>query len=144
MNYLHRVEHWGDAHHPKYLDLLRIAFGIFLCFKGIEYGRDSTMLNEVLGGQVPFDSFVLLLLSHYVIFSHVMGGFLLAAGLLTRFACIVQMPILLMALVFGRIDLTNHLSTVFLSLVILGLLIYFAIIGSGPWSLDRALGKEEK
>jgi len=41
MNYLQRLEYWGEAHHPKYMDIVRIAFGIFLCIKGIEFANNS-------------------------------------------------------------------------------------------------------
>lgn len=142
MNYLQRIEHWGDAHHPKYLDILRMALGVFLLFKGIEFGRNSIMLNELMKGQVPFNELLLLIVGHYVVFAHIMGGFLLAVGLLTRFACIIQIPILIGAIIFVHDDLTNHFSQIILSLIILGLLVYFTIIGSGPWSLDRTFEKE--
>jgi uncharacterized membrane protein YphA (DoxX/SURF4 family) len=142
MNYLQRIEHWGDAHHPRYLDILRMALGVFLCFKGIEFARNSVILNEIMGQQVPFGSLMLLILGHYVIFGHIMGGFMLAVGLLTRFAALIQIPILLGAIVFVNTDLTNHFSEILLSIVVLILLIYFAIIGSGPWSLDRAFEKD--
>ena len=141
MNYLQRLEYWGDRHHPRYLDILRIALGVFLCFKGVEFARNSTMLNEVIGRQVPFNSLLLLILGHYVIFAHIMGGFLLAIGLLTRFACLIQLPILIGAIIFVNFDLTNHFTDLLVSLAILGLLIYFMIIGSGPWSLDRVMAQ---
>ena len=144
MNYLQRVEHWGDTHHPKYLDLLRIVLGIFLLFKGIEFARNSTTLNELISQQVPFSSLLLVLLGHYVIFAHIMGGFLLALGLLTRLACLIQIPILIGAIVFVNVDLTNHFSEIILSIGILGLLIYFTVIGSGPWSLDRVMDRDEE
>lgn len=144
MNYLQRLEFWGDRHHPGWLDIVRIALGVFLCFKGIEFARHSALLNEIIGQQVPFTSMLLLILGHYVIFAHIMGGFLIAVGLLTRFACIIQLPILLGAIIFVNVDLTNHFSELLLSLLVFGLLVYFAIIGSGPWSLDRAMDKEGK
>jgi putative oxidoreductase len=144
MNYLQRIEHWGDAHHPRYLDILRIALGVFLCIKGVEFARNSTLLNEVISSQVPFSTLLLLILGHYVIFAHIMGGFLLAAGLLTRFACLIQIPILIGAIIFVNIDLTNHFAELILSIAILGLLVYFMIIGSGPWSLDRLMAKDDE
>ena len=144
MNYLQRLEYWGDRHHPRYLDILRIALGVFLCFKGVEFARNSTMLNEVIGRQVPFNSLLLLIFGHYVIFAHIMGGFLLAVGLLTRFACLIQLPILIGAIIFVNFDLTNHFTDLLVSLAILGLLIYFMIIGSGPWSLDRVMAKSDE
>ena len=106
MNYLQRLEYWGDRHHPRYLDILRIALGVFLCFKGVEFARNSTLLNEVISRQVPFNTLLLLILGHYVIFAHIMGGFLLAVGLLTRFACLIQIPILIGAIIFVNFDLT--------------------------------------
>ena len=142
MNYLQRMENWGDHHHPKYLDILRIALGIFLCFKGIEFARNSTLFNEMVGRQVPFDSLLQLLIGHYVIFAHTMGGFLLAIGLLTRFACAIQIPILIGAIIFVNSDLTNHFTALLLSVLVLGLLFYFLIIGSGPWSVDHAMEKK--
>lgn len=145
MNYLQRIEHWGDAHHPKYLDLLRMALGVFLCFKGVEFASNNTLLNELIDRNVPFSSFMLILLGHYVIFAHIMGGFLLALGLLTRFACLIQIPILIGAIIFVNFDLTNHFAETLISLLVLGLLVYFTIIGSGPWSLDKVLsGRDEK
>ena len=144
MNYLQRLEYWGDRHHPRYLDILRIALGVFLCFKGVEFARNSTMLNEVIGRQVPFNSLLLLIFGHYVIFAHIMGGFLLAVGLLTRFACLIQLPILIGAIIFVNFDLTNHFTDLLVSLAILGLLIYFMIIGSGPWSLDRVMANSDE
>ena len=121
-----------------------MALGVFLCFKGIEFARDSTVLNELITRQVPFSSFLLILLGHYVVFAHIMGGFLLTVGLLTRFACLIQIPILVGAIIFIRGQMTGHFSEVLVSMAILGLLIYFLIIGSGPWSLDSAFGNEEK
>lgn len=144
MNYLQRLQHWGDTHHPKYLDLFRIALGIFLCLKGIEFASNSALLNETLGSHVPFNNLLLLLLGHYVIFAHIMGGFLVAVGLLTRFACLIQIPILLGAIIFINADIVNHFPALLLSILVLGLLIYFLVIGSGTWSLDHLMIKEKE
>jgi putative oxidoreductase len=144
MNYLQRLEHWGDTHQSKYLDVLRMALGVFLCLKGIEFARDNTVLNELINRNVPFSEFLLILLGHYVVFAHILGGFLLAVGLLTRFACMIQIPILIGAIIFINGEMTGHFSEVLVSIAILGLLIYFLIIGSGPWSLDAAFGREEE
>jgi len=142
MNQLQRLEHWGEAHHPKYVDILRMGLGVFLIFKGVEFAGNMSMIPELLSDQVPFSSFMLILLSHYIIFAHIMGGFLVATGLLTRMACIIQIPILLGAVIFIDWDVMGHFSGLLLSLVVLALLVYFLIIGSGPWSLDKAM--EEK
>ena len=141
MNIVKRLELWGDQHHPKWLDLLRIALGIFLCLKGIEFAKNMSVVMNLMTDAMPFGSFMMILIGHYVVFAHVIGGFLLATGLLTRFACILQIPILVGAILFVNAahDMMRPFSELMLSVMILILLIYFLIIGSGPWSLDRAL-----
>ncbi len=37
MNLVQRVEHWGDTHHPQWLDIVRILLGVFLCYKGVDF-----------------------------------------------------------------------------------------------------------
>jgi putative oxidoreductase len=144
MNYLQRLEYWGEAHHPKYLDILRIAFGIFLCIKGIEFANNTAIPTETMATRVNINSFLFSLIIQYTIFGHIIGGFLIAVGLLTRLACLLQIPILLGALVFVQWGVMQHFSQFFLALLTLILLCYFMVIGSGPWSLDRELWKNEK
>jgi putative oxidoreductase len=139
MTYLQKIEHWGEAHHPKYLDILRIALGIFLCFKGIEFARNSFALEELVGTQTPFSSFMIIILIHYILFAHIVGGFMLVIGLLTRVACIAQIPILLGAIIFVNWNVMAPFSGLLVALIVLFLLIYFLIIGSGPWSFDHAV-----
>jgi putative oxidoreductase len=145
MNIVQRLEHWGDRHHPKWLDLLRIALGVFLCLKGIEFATNMSVVMNLMTGNMPFGSFMMILIGHYVVFAHIMGGFLLAIGLLTRFACIIQIPILIGAIIFVNMtDMLRPFSELFLSILILGLLIYFLIIGSGPWSVDAFIENSNK
>lgn len=138
MNYLQKLEHWGDMHHPKYIDLLRILFGIFLCFKGVEFARNTDELN-LMTGQVPFGPFMTVIVGHYVVFAHIFGGTLIALGLLTRIACLVQIPIVIGAMIFVNWSLMEPFSQFFLSLLVLVLLLYFYVVGNGPWSLDHAI-----
>lgn len=144
MNYIQRLEHWGAAHHPKYMDIVRIALGVFLVFKGIEFATNSSTFSAVMSRQLPFSGLLLLLLSHYIIFAHIVGGFMLAVGLLTRVVCLLQLPILLGALIFVSWDVMEHFPGFFITLVILALLVWFCIIGSGPWSLDRVFEEQGK
>ena len=144
MNYVQRLEYWGEAHHPKYLDILRVVLGIFLLFKGIEFGNNTALLSESMESQTPFNSFLVIILVHYIIFAHIAGGFLITVGLLTRTACLFQIPILIGALIFVQWDAMQHFSGFFLALITLLLLVYFSVIGSGPWSLDRLMWPDEK
>jgi len=145
MNVVQRLEFWGEHHHPKWIDLLRIALGVFLCFRGISFATHMGELMNLMTGSMPFSTFILVLIGHYVVFAHIMGGFLLAVGLLTRMACIIQIPILMGAIIFGEFSETlKPFSDALVSVIVLVLLIYFFIIGSGPWSLDKAFEKTDK
>jgi putative oxidoreductase len=144
MNYVQRLEHWGDTHHPKWIDLLRIALGIFLLFKGIEFANNMTAVTNLVKNNAHFSDLMVILLVHYVLGAHLLGGALLTLGLLTRFACLIQIPILLGAIIFVNASLLKPFSELFLSILILALLVYFLIVGSGPWSLDSNMEKAEK
>jgi uncharacterized membrane protein YphA (DoxX/SURF4 family) len=140
MNYIQRLEHWGDTHHPKWLDFIRIALGLFLLLKGIEFADNMNKLMAIMSS-LPFGNLMMVILAHYVLFAHILGGILLATGLLTRVGCIIQIPVLIVA-VFS--NLFHQFSELTLSLLVLALLIYFLIIGSGRWSLDWYVNKEDE
>lgn len=146
MNLLQRIEFWGDHHHPKWLDLLRIALGLFLCYKGVEFMRNTGVLIDLMSRKMSFGEFGLVLISHYIVFAHIMGGFLLALGLLTRFACLIQIPVLLGAIFFinAAPAMMQPLSELLISVLILLLLVYFLIIGNGPWSFDWFVEREKR
>ena len=82
MDTIKTLNKWANAHTYLPLDLLRIALGVFLFIKGINFMADSTMLvslfkpmQNMAGGMVVI---------HYVVPAHFIGGLLIAFGLLTR------------------------------------------------------------
>lgn len=137
MDLLHRVEHWGNSHHPKWLDILRIALGVFLVYKGIDFLQNMSALIGFMRLNENFNSLSFILLGHLIVFAHILGGILIAAGFYTRFACLIQIPILIGAIFF--ISSGSHMvrpyATLLLTIVVLGLLVYFLIVGNGPWAL---------
>lgn len=137
MNFLERLGRWGDRHHPKWLDIIRIALGLFLFYKGIDFLRNMSVLVGAMENNVPFGSFAFILIGHYTVFAHILGGLLIASGFFTRFACLIQIPILLGAIIFVNTshDMLRPYSELFLSIIVLLLLIYFLIIGNGSWAL---------
>ncbi len=137
MTTLQRLEHWGDTHHPKWLDIIRIVLGIFLCYKGYEFLQNSSIITGVLSTKTSFGNFTIITLSHFVVFAHIVGGILLILGVLTRFACLIQIPILLGAIIFVNLasDVLKPYNELFLSVIVLLLLVYFLIAGNGPWAL---------
>ena len=136
MNFLRRIELWGDRHHPKWLDIIRIALGLFLCYKGIDVYLNMSDFTKTMASHAQFSSFTFLMAAQYAAFAHVIGGILLVLGLFTRIACLIQIPVLLGAIFFvtGNHDMLRPYSELFLSIIVLLLLIYFLIVGNGPLS----------
>ena len=144
MNLLQKFEYWGDRHHPKWLDIIRIALGIFLLYKGVDFLRNTSELVSLMSLRSPFSSLLIILLGHYVTFAHILGGFFLTIGMFTRAACLIQIPILIGAIIFvnSSSDVLRPYSELFLSILILLLVIYFLIVGNGPLSVK--FPEEEK
>ncbi|MFL0682405.1 MAG: DoxX family protein [Algoriphagus aquaeductus] len=143
MNLITKIEHWGDTHHPRWIDILRIALGLVILYKGILFISDTDALLRLMENADL--QFVNLGIAHYVAFAHLVGGFLIAIGLVTRFAIIFQLPILLVAVFLvnvqqGFLSVANNLEFG-LSLLVLILLIVFLVLGSGKWSIDEWMKK---
>lgn len=141
MNVIHRIEKWGDSHHPRFLDIIRILLGIFLLLKGLGFMDNTANLKYLIESRADTTvaPWVLMLLVYYVTFVHMVGGTLIAMGIMTRFSAIMQIPV-----VFGAVFFINVLQSPFntdlaSSVVALILLVLFAIIGSGRWSIENYL-----
>lgn len=137
MTILQRFEQWGDNHHPKWLDIIRIMLGVFLFYKGIDFLQNLPTVKGELYNNTSFGEYTIILLGHYVVFAHIIGGILLTIGLFTRFACLIQIPVLLGAIIFvnSGSSAIKPYSELFLSIIVLGLLFYFMLIGNGPWAI---------
>jgi len=144
MNVVHRIENWGDTHHPKFIDIVRIVLGAFLLWKGISFMENTEYLKQLITDQTVIDvsPAILMSLVYYVMFAHMVGGILIGVGILTRFGCILQIPIVLGAIFLSGIfqDAINYM--VWPSVAALAALVIFLILGSGPWSLDRYLAEQ--
>ncbi|MEO5601286.1 MAG: DoxX family protein [Cyclobacteriaceae bacterium] len=144
MSVITNVESWGNSHRPGFLDIFRIALGIFLTFKGIQFITHMDDLQNTTSGITTW--FAGAALAHYIIFAHILGGPLIAAGLFTRIVCLIQLPILIGAVIFvnspkGFLSIGNHME-LWLSLLVLGGLIVFIIFGAGRYSIDAKRRKE--
>lgn len=144
MNALQNIEKWGDAHHPKWLDFVRMLLGLFLFLKGIEFINNMEILTAMMAKSNFLGSISLGILAHYIVFAHLLGGAMIAVGLLTRLAALVQIPILLGAIIFINSSagiLAPH-HELWLSILVLVLLIAFLVGGSGPLSMDEQMKKQ--
>ncbi|MGC4099936.1 DoxX family protein [Ferruginibacter sp.] len=147
MNYLHRLELWGESHHSKWLDIVRVALGAFICYKGISFlANMSTLLGLLSSTNMNSGSFALLLLGQFIVIVHLLGGFFIMIGLHTRLACLSQIPILIGAIVLLRVSGSGSLASqdMVTTIVVLALLLLFLVMGNGPWSYDRMFVEEKK
>ena len=72
-----------------------------------------------------------MLMSNYIAFAHILGGILLILGVLTRFACLINIPILLGAVFFVNTDLYRPFAALVLPVITLLALVCFLILGNG-------------
>jgi putative oxidoreductase len=137
MNFLHRLEFWGDRHHPRWMDFVRIALGAFLLYKGFDFLQNMSRLLGLMSKNPYFGDFSYFLAGHYVVFAHILGGILLILGVLTRAACLIQIPVMLGAVFFVSTnqEMLKPYSQLAVSILVLLLLIYFLIAGNGPLAL---------
>jgi len=141
MNVIHKVESWGDSHHPKILDIIRMLLGLLLIAKGIAFFNNAAFLRDLIieNQKVNQPEGVITAIIYYVTYVHLVGGALIFLGLFTRLAAIFQLPIVLGAVFFINIMTSFVNSELWLSVIVLALLVLFIIIGSGPLSLDNYL-----
>jgi uncharacterized membrane protein YphA (DoxX/SURF4 family) len=136
MNTIHKVEHWADTHHPAWVDILRFALGIFLIVKGLQFAGNL----DGLIGRINFtEAYAAGGIAHYIVMAHVVGGLLIAIGLLTRVAVAFQIPVLLGAIIFAGVSANYQYGELWQAIVALALLVVFFIYGSGRWSADEWL-----
>jgi len=134
---IQKIEHWGDVHHPWWMDILRIALGLALSAKGIQVIATA---NKTLSGITDPDIlFAAMVLTHFIAITNISGGIVIALGLMTRFVVLVQIPVLLVAfflvnypgkLVFSGMELVQLL-------IVLPLLILIFVEGPGVKSADH-------
>lgn len=139
MNIIQRTTFWGNAHHPHWVDILRMTLGALLIAKGFYFISDTESIRRIITS-TRFEP-VAWAAVHYIVFCHLVGGFFIVIGLLTRAAVAFQLPILISAvfLVHIRNGLTFLNSELWVAILVLILLIVFLIIGSGKYSYDERL-----
>ena len=148
MNVINKVEHWGDEHKAKWLDILRIALGLLIFFKGIALvsNNDASQALILQNNVFGFSGMMASLAIHIVGFIHLVGGLLIIMGLMTRFAVVIQIPVLLCAIFFVNISkgFTMLNSELWLSILVLLLLILFWVVGAGPLSVDQSMKRKHR
>lgn len=133
MGRIKSLNKWANRHTYLPLDLLRIALGVFLFIKGISFMSDSQILLDLFKPVQNLTSGMLMV--HYVAPVHIIGGILIAFGLLTRWVVIAQLPVLIGAILINFIGDMNT-SNLLLATATFLICVFFLFYGSGKRSLD--------
>ena len=144
MDLLHQIKDWSSKHHPKWLVVLRVALGLSLFIKGLQFIKNSTVLEQLISQTTITQNASWL--NSFIPWAHLFGGAMLLAGLFTRLAALLQIPILLGAVFFvnARQGIFAGASDLLFSIMILIMLFFFLVEGGGPFSLDNAFRKSAK
>jgi putative oxidoreductase len=143
MSTLTAIEKWREIHHPAWVDFLRMILGIFLVAKGAALINHREQIEWLLVKNHL--DFLVFITAIYVILFHIGGGIMIATGLVTRWAAVFQVPILIGAVFFvnlpkGFAAINSELG---ISIVVFTLLIFFLFYGSGNFSLDHYMKRHK-
>lgn len=124
---------WANAHTYNWLDILRIVLGVFLFTKGISFLTNTQYYINLIAPIRDFGGGMLIV--HYIVAAHLVGGIMIVFGLLTRWAIMSQLPILLAAFLINFIGEMNTANLI-LSFSLFVICVFFLFYGSGKHSAD--------
>src|SRR5581483_6326061 len=127
-----KFEDWIHSRSDRLFDAIRIYLGLGLVGKGVSYLIHLEPLPSLAG--VPWAAS----LTALVPYIHIVGGLMMAFGIYTRMAALVQIPILIGAVFIvnlGWMDTVQMREGFEFSCLVLFLLVLITLKGSGPLSL---------
>ncbi len=133
-----KADLWAAQRKIYPIDLIRILFGIFIIWKGYQFGEKPETVPVVMGRL----SFIEIFLIVYIVIVQLAAGILIMVGLISRTAIICLLPIL-----FGAVVYSSRATTVlaytgtgwaFISLM---LALAYLVYGSGVFSCDTYFRK---
>ena len=140
MGVIKKLNKWANRHTYYLLDGLRIILGVFLVYKGVHFMGNTQILIDLIK---PIQNIAGTMIAiHYVTPAHLIGGLLILFGLLTRWATIAQLPLILGAVIINFVGDMNIINLI-LSFSALILCVFFTIYGSGKNSVDYYLKMQQ-
>ncbi len=133
---LSRLMQWGSKQHQDWFVILRVGLGVLLFTKGIIFISNTVQLETILISRNETE-LQASWLAFTIAWAHIFGGLFIVGGMFTRFFCLVQLPIVTVALIMS---ITYHLLSGYaLFEIITGfvLLIFFLVEGGGAISIDH-------
>ncbi len=147
MSLLHQKS-WSGKNIPHWVVIVRIVLGLCLIYKGYDFLQHKDQLDTFFAETKMIKNFIWMI--KLLPWIHIIGGIMILIGLLTRFMCLIQIPIVLGAVVFVNISAAStegangSESELPFSFLILVLVIVFLIEGGGYMSLDNYIRKPLK
>lgn len=139
MSTLSAIDKWSEDHDPAWIDFLRMLLGLFLIARGASFIDHREQIEWLLFNHHL--NFLIFIASVYVILFNIGGGILISTGLITRWAIVFQIPVLIGAVFF--VNLPEGFAGINrdpgFSVATLVLLLFFLFYGSGNFSLDHYL-----
>ncbi len=145
MKNINECRRWIESHMDIVIDLVRMYLGVGLFVKGIYFLMHQGELKKLLEGADNL-AFGQGAVAHYVIPVHLVGGLLLAIGLLTRLAALAQIPILIGAIFYiwlPEVLVFEQRQNLEFSALVLFLLTLIFVYGAGRFSVDYLITRKE-
>lgn len=136
---------FSKTHNDVALDVIRVFLGIALFIRGLLFVSDSSSIMELVAvGEM--DYMLPSLMMYAAILAHLVGGLMMAVGLLTRIAALVQIPVLMGAVIIALLQggLIEPNQSLELSALVLVLLFIFLVFGSGRYSVNYLIFNPER
>lgn len=124
---------WLENNNGLAYAFIRIFLGTALFIRGLIMLSDPAAIVTLAGEDRTYWWF------SYITISHIVGGFLLAIGLFTRIAALIQIPVLVGAvfLIHLKQGLLSVGQSLELSVLVLILLLIYFVFGGGRLSVDE-------
>jgi len=121
----HHVTQKSGRQHPLWLEIVRIGLALVMLWKGIEFIENIHTFTEIMTNSSLPVALLLSIVVHLIIVGHLFGAIALFTGSYVKAACILQLPVIVMALVFRNLaeDVLNPYQAVWVSIVILAALL---------------------
>lgn len=138
-----RLTRFVERNSDLTFEFIRIYLGLGLFAKGVYFaGHLGDVMTLLDHGTLHVPGVII---AHYVALAHLAGGLLVATGLITRWAALAQVPVLLGAIFFvhlrdGLFGASGNLE--FAGLVLF-LLVLTVVNGGGRLSADAWLARRE-
>jgi putative oxidoreductase len=140
MDITNKIEKQNSGKLPFWLSFVRIGLGLTLFWKGILFIQDLSGLESMLHGtMLNMPGKGVKIIAYIIPYMNLLGGLFISVGLFTRWAALIQIPILIGAVFFINVatGISINNSELILSVVVLILLVVFVIKGSGYLSADE-------